>query len=152
MPSLTGRFSSWRPIVNLGIAPAGAIRTAAVPPPPAGTPGAPPLQTVTTFPALIDTGADITCISPTVAQALGLRPRGKRPMNSATHSGAAAVAVNLYLVDVAIPFNPAIILPGLAAAEWTPPPNSSFHVLLGRDILCRGVFTMSFDGHFSFSI
>jgi len=28
---------------------------------------------------------------------------------------------------------------------------SRFDVLVGRDILCQGVFTMSFDGHFTLS-
>ena len=27
-----------------------------------------------------------------------------------------------------------------------------YQMLLGRDILCRGTFTMSFDGHFTFSL
>ena len=42
--------------------------------------------------------------------------------------------------------------------EWTPVrgsffdgSGSGFDVLIGRDILCQGVFTMSFDGHVTFS-
>jgi hypothetical protein len=36
--------------------------------------------------------------------------------------------------------------------EFMPQPGSGFDMLLGRDILCRGVFSMSFDGHAIFSI
>jgi hypothetical protein len=36
--------------------------------------------------------------------------------------------------------------------EFVPPPGTAFDILLGRDILCRGVFSMSFDGHGVFSL
>jgi hypothetical protein len=36
--------------------------------------------------------------------------------------------------------------------EFAGDPSRSFQMLLGRDILCRGTFTMSFDGHFTFSL
>jgi hypothetical protein len=31
-------------------------------------------------------------------------------------------------------------------------PSSPFEILLGRDLLCRGAFTLSFDGHFTLSL
>ena len=30
--------------------------------------------------------------------------------------------------------------------------QTRFDMLIGRDVLCRGVLTMDFDGHFTFSI
>ena len=91
----------------------------------------------------------MTCISPTIAQALQLESRGKRAMNSATHS----VAVNVYLVDLVLPFGDSGLLSSATQVmEFSPPAASPFQALLGRDVLCRGTFTMSFDGHFTFSL
>jgi hypothetical protein len=36
--------------------------------------------------------------------------------------------------------------------ELAAPPNSPFQVLIGGDIICRGTLSVSFDGHFTFSI
>lgn len=139
MPGLSGRFAPGTgPLINVGILQPGLLQPA---------PGSP--TQVTTFPALIDTGADSTCISPAVAQAVGLRPIGKRPMTSATHS----VPVNVYLLDLLLPFGAtSLVVPGKQVMEFAQPGGGPFQVLIGRDIICQGVFTMSFDGHFTFSI
>jgi len=87
----------------------------------------------------VDTGASLTCISPDVAQALNLRPIGMRPLVSATH----VTPVNLYLIDLFIPFGPtAVLRDATQVAEFAPPPGSPFHILLGRDIICQGVLTI----------
>jgi hypothetical protein len=142
MPCLSGRFDpAIGPLVNLAIAAAGSVTAVASSAPPAG------LQA---FPALIDTGATITCISPTIVQALQLQARGKRPMGSATHQ---VVPVNVYLVDLILPFGPtALVLDNRQVMEVAPPANSAFQALVGRDILCQGAFTLSFDGHFTFCL
>ena len=128
MPCLSGRFN---------------LSTGAL------TPAAGPAAQVTTFPALIDTGASATCISPNIAQTVGLQPMGMRPMMSATHS----VPVNVYLVDLLLPFgNAGLVVPGKQVMEFAPAGGSPFQILLGRDILCQGTFTLSFDGHFTFSL
>lgn len=59
-----------------------------------------PTNPLTLFPALIDTGASITCISPTIAQAINIQPIGMRQMCSATQT----VPVNIFLVDIIVPF------------------------------------------------
>jgi hypothetical protein len=140
MPCLSGRFDpKIGPLLNLGVAPAGAIATAAQ----SGT----QLQA---FPALIDTGATSTCISPTIAQVLQLQARGKAPMSSATH---VIVPVNVYLVDLFLPFgNSGLVVDNRQVLEFAPPASSPFQALLGRDVLCSGILTMSFDGHFTFSL
>src|SRR5690242_5813542 len=66
----------------------GASRSSANPPPATGCP------------LLIDTGADITCISPHVSQRLQLSPTGKVPVSVPTGQG----STNTYLVDMGIPF------------------------------------------------
>ncbi|MBI2404514.1 MAG: aspartyl protease family protein [Gemmatimonadetes bacterium] len=108
-----------------------------------------PPPTVTTFPALLDTGASRTCIAPTVAQALGLLPVGMRPMVSATH----AVPVNVYVVDLVMPFgNAGYVLGATQVMEFGLHGAGPFQVLVGRDIICQGTLHMSFDGHFTFCL
>ena len=112
--------------------------------------------------ALIDTGASITCITPQLAQMVGLPLIGKRNMGTA--SGTAPS--NVYLADLAIPFGAipaaspgqtvqaqvnAVTLPSIAVVEFQCP-SPHFNMLLGRDILCTGIFTLGFDGRFTFSI
>ncbi len=111
-----------------------------------------PPPTPALYQSLVDTGASHTCISPAVANALGLAPVGMRPMGSATHQ---SVPTNIYIVDLALPLGgtgPVWWFGTLQVFEFAPPPNSPYEMLLGRDILCRGNFAVSFDGHFSFSV
>jgi hypothetical protein len=104
-----------------------------------------------TFQALVDTGATTTCISSAIAKALNLTPAGLRPMGSATHQ---AVLTNTYLVDLGLPLGtPQILwLGAFLVFEFGAPQNSPYQMLLGRDILCKGNLTATFDGHFSFAI
>jgi hypothetical protein len=70
-------------------------------------------------------------------------------MVSATH----VTPVHVYLVDLVIPFGDADTLrQGAQVMEFAPPAGSPFQILLGRDVICGGVLTISFDGHFSFSL
>jgi hypothetical protein len=72
-----------------------------------------------------------------------------RPMVSATES----VPVNVYLVDLLLPFGAAgFILPGAQVLEFTPAGGSPFQMLVGRDVICQGALTISFDGHFTFCL
>ena len=139
MPCLAGSYNqAVGPILNIGVLPpsSGPI-----------VPGVSPQ--VTLFPSLIDTGASNTCISPQVAQVLSLRPMGLRQMISATQ----VAPVNVYLVDLAIPFGAATFFrQGTQVLEFTPPQGSPFQLLLGRDVICLGILTLSFDGHYSFSL
>jgi predicted aspartyl protease len=139
MPSLSGRFEpAAGPILNVAVArPGSATGTSLT------------HSQLTLFPALIDTGATFTCISASVAEAVKLRATGRREMNSATHS----VTVNTYLADLIVPFgSTAFVISSITLAEFAAPPDAPMQILLGRDILCRGVLTFSFDGHFTFSI
>jgi len=137
MPCLSGRFDpNIGPLINIGVLPVGVL-----------TPSF--SGNIATFPALIDTGASVTCISQNVVQAVSLQPIGLRPMVSATHS----VPVNVYLVDLFLPFGAAgFVIQGIQVMEFVPEGNAPFQMLLGRDIICRGTLTLSFDGHFTFSL
>jgi hypothetical protein len=140
MPCLSGRCNlSIGPILNIGVARSGSVTPASA---------ATGIQ-VSIFPALIDTGATLTCVSPQVVQAVGLHPSGKRDMVSATQSA----PMNVYLVDLVLPFGTAgLHMPDVQVMEFAGSPNNPFQMLLGRDILGRGTFTLSFDGHFTFSL
>jgi hypothetical protein len=60
---------------------------------------------------------------------------------------------NQYFVDLALVFGPgALFVPNIQVAEFVAMPNSPFQILVGRDIICRGTLTLSFDGHFTFSL
>jgi len=103
------------------------------------------------FPALLDTGASHTCISPKVARDVGLLPTGMLQMASATH---ADVTVNTYLIDVGIVIGGAIWweFTNLLVLEFQPSAGSPYEMLIGRDVICQGALTISFDGHYTFSI
>ena len=139
MPCLSGSYvPQIGIIVNVIVFPAGSI-----------TPTTPPKIEVKAFPALLDTGATNTCISTVVADAIGINPIGMQPMTSATH----IVPVNVFLVDLLLPFGSAgFIISNAQVMEFKPTMGSPFVMLLGRDIICRGALTMSFDGHFTLSL
>jgi hypothetical protein len=99
--------------------------------------------------ALVDSGASHTCIASGIAQALNLQPIGMRPMASAHQTA----PVNVYQVDLMLLFgSQALALTYFPVLEFAAPSNSPFQVLVGRDIICRGVLVVSFDRHFTFSI
>ncbi len=70
-------------------------------------------------------------------------------MTSATHT----VPVNVYLVDFVLPFGQTgLILPGHQVLEFQITGGGPYQILVGRDLLCQGVFTLSFDGHFTLAL
>lgn len=99
--------------------------------------------------ALIDTGTTRTIIAPQVVQELGLQPTGKmRALVGTMQSG----PVQTYCVTLVLPMHgDAGVFPALEVLE-APLEDGPIQVLLGLDILCRGVLTMSCDGHFTFSL
>jgi len=139
MPCLSNKYDpAIGAVINIGVLFPGSI-----------APGLPAPSQISAFPALIDTGASSTCISNVVAQIVGLHPMGMRPMSSATESK----PVNVYLIDLILPFGASgLIMPGAQVMEFTPVPGSPYQILLGRDVICKGVLTMSFDGQITFSV
>ena len=133
MPCFSGEYKlAWGPVVNLGIA----------------APGTAAQGQSRPFPALIDTGASSTCIAASVADAIDVQPIGKQPMVSAT----GAEPVNQYIVDLVLPFSPPVALPSLQVLEFVQAMPTAFQILLGRDVLCQGVFTLNFDGTYMFCL
>lgn len=151
MPCVSGRFNPSQGIfINLAIAKPGTIiQQAAAGSQVAVGPGAAGPGKVPTFVALIDTGATRTCISKQAANLAGLVAMGKLPMVSATNT----IPMDTYLADIILPMgNAGLLLQNMQIMEFNCDPNCPFQMLLGRDILSKGVLTVSFDGHYSFSV
>jgi hypothetical protein len=140
MPCLNGKFNPQvGPLINVKILGAGTmtLQNTAFP------------STALDFVGLIDTGASRTCITPKVAQDVGLSAVSKMPFGG-VHG---LKPVNVYLIDIVVPMMPnSFFLGGIPAMELAAIPNSPFEVLIGRDLICRGVLTLGSDGHFSFCL
>jgi hypothetical protein len=154
MPSLSG---SYNPAV--GVIVSVAVMPPSMVPSLASNPTAPSVlsqQQLTFFPALIDTGASITCIADSVVKTLGLTPSGKTMMSGSTGQG----PVDQYTFAVGFIYgaqmNPSGTMNGamsmklVQGCEFTNH-GFGFDVLIGRDILCSGHFSMSYDGHWLMS-
>ena len=98
--------------------------------------------------ALADTGASKTSISTKLATDMGLEPTARKAIQGATGTR----KVNCHFVDLVLGFGSQSIVIGNLEVFEIDPVNAPFDVLVGRDILCRGVFTMDFAGRFTFSI
>lgn len=109
------------------------------------------------FKALIDTGATSTCISGRVVSATGLAPSGKTLMTGATgvsYVDQFTFGVGFLLSPEQQPTGETMADVAIRRVQGCLFHNGgfAFDVLLGRDIICGGSFTLSFDGHFILSI
>jgi Aspartyl protease len=109
---------------------------------------------ITMFPALIDTGASVTCISSNVIKSLELKPSGKTLMSGSTGQS----PVDQYTFIVGFMFGVQQTPTGAFTGELNAHlvqgcefvhHGFGFDVLIGRDILCKGSFTLTFDGHYA---
>ena len=98
------------------------------------------------FTALLDTGASFTCISENIASQLDLAPKGKRQVVDATGTA----LTNIYDLEIMLWSD---------GGGWGCPievalfsGTSTVDVLIGRDILCRGLFVLDNSGRFSFAV
>jgi hypothetical protein len=134
MPCLEGEYQAWQgPIIELRFLAAGDKSPAHVAAAPA-------------YPALIDTGADTSCISPAIVAALQLDPIGIRPMVTVLQVEAA----HLYAVEIIVKFGASEYWQTLeSVAEFRVDDQHYVQALLGRDILRRGAFVLSSGGHYT---
>lgn len=118
------------PILNVTIAPQGSSNGAV-------------------FPLLLDTGADGCSISSDIISQLSLTPIGRR--NTIT-SGGNQASLRTFIVDISIQFDDKIWVEcDLMVAEFLYP-KPSIRGIIGRDILCRGQFTLKADHTFTFEL
>ena len=145
MPCISIQFEPNNgPIIQLGIAPPASMQGLIA--------GQPNIQ-ITGATALLDTGASVTCITSKLAQDVGLKPMGKRPMSSASGTK----AMNTYLADVFLPFGDPTSATGvpmhghqnMILMEFDGG-SPLYQALLGRDIICNGFFSMAgYDKRFT---
>lgn len=84
--------------------------------------------------AMIDTGASMTAIDPSVAQALGVLPRGTVTISTPSSP---MHETNTYEIGLVFP-TPRYALPLLPVIE-SPLASQGFHCLIGRDVLSQGL-------------
>jgi hypothetical protein len=106
------------------------------------SPGTPlselPHKVVTAW-ALIDTGAEMSAIFTSLAEEAEVLSFEKRDMVSANH----AKPADIYIVDLQVHLSEIVQFPALEVVEFAAPRPFRFRALLGRDVLCRGSFTMA---------
>lgn len=149
MPCLSSKYDPTTGLfISMIIAPVGVVNAPSKAKIPVAAPAAP--AALTTFTGLLDTGADTTCITQAVADAVGLKPFGKIPMSSATHT----TDVDAFLGDICIPLGGTQLfhMPGVVLMKFETRPGAQFQVLVGRDVICKGSLTLTFDGHFTFCL
>ena len=139
MPCISGTYDAKMGLIlQVGLLPGGAIE--------ASESKGQTQHTATSAQALIDTGASRTGISRQLVTQLTLQPHGKISLQGATGS----TAVNTYHVDLVLRFSlQVIVVRNLNVCEFDQG-KAPYHVLIGRDIICEGVLTLDFDGHFTF--
>jgi len=105
------------------------------------------------FAALLDTGASATCISKNAIQTVGLQPSGKTNMSGSTGQ----TLVDQYTFLVGLMFGAQQSATGAISGQLHTHLGQGcvftshgfgFDVLIGRDILCKGALSLSFDGHY----
>lgn len=63
------------------------------------------------------------------------------------------VPVRTFLIDLALHFDGhTVVERGILALEIVREPSSPYQLLLGRDLLCKGHLTLTFDGRAVFSL
>jgi len=98
---------------------------------------------------LLDTGASITCISPAVVARFALEPTGREAVSAVTHES----TVNSYVVDFGIYFEKAVVpLLKMPVVEFPQAAGVPYEVIVGRDVIGHGVFSISFDHRFTFAV
>jgi hypothetical protein len=103
--------------------------------------------------ALIDTGASSTCISQKVVSDVGLNPTGKMPVvgvHGSTPTNTYQFTVGFIIPQGQDPTGALVANITLFPVDGIEFANTGcgFDVLLGRDVLCRGQFSLTFNGQF----
>jgi len=150
MPCVAGNYNpAVGVIVQVAILPHSQLTTVRA------QPQSPP-QNLTFFAGLVDTGASVTCISNNVVQTVGLQPSGRTSMSGST--GQNIVDQYTFVVGFMFPTqqSPTGAVSGqlhlhlVQGCEFMSH-GFGFDVLIGRDILCKGSLSLSFDGHYVLS-
>lgn len=151
MPLISGRLDNRRAIIDVGLQPT-LVATSPVSPDTVATKiDIKPLR------GLIDTGAQITCVTPAAAHSVGLVPRGKRMLgnvhNIVPHNSYSFVLGVWYEIDNGDPENATRGYYGfdpVLGCDFKD--NSDFDVLIGMDIISQGDFSSKRSGDFEWML
>lgn len=112
--------------------------------------GFPEARDIPRFKALIDTGAETSCVSRAAAALLGIRDRPATTRTVRSPSGRADL--NVYEVNLVF-FLPSSSLRVLEMEMiGTMSDSHDWDVLIGRDVLKNAIFMMDFAGHFAIAV
>ena len=104
-----------------------------------------PVPTAIKVRALIDTGASITGVDPSVLTTLALQPTGNALINT-PGTGNQPCTMSTYDVGLLIPngSHSSFVIAAFPVVQTQPIAQMGYHVLLGTDVLSQCYFT--FDG------
>lgn len=151
MPLITGTLNKKRAIIDVGLQPALA-ETGAVEPIFGGA-----RLEIEPLRGLIDTGAAVTCVTRSVAQRVGLVPRGKRPLGNVSdirlHTAYSFVVGVWYSQSNGDAMNETRGYYGFEPVLGCDfQDNADFDVLIGMDIISQGDFATKRSGEFSWAL
>lgn len=137
MPCISGQFDQKGLFIEVGLLPHGEAMNGRL----------------KLYRGLIDTGASRTCISERLVSYYRFAPTGDATMNHAWGSNHAST----YLFNMYVPTKVSSDNGGGTVGDVTRftieglsfKTKSDFDVLIGRDFICRGSFSLAFDGHFT---
>ncbi len=151
MPLITGTLNNRRALIDCGLRPT--LET---------VDGVQPVQSpfsmpIEPFKGLIDTGASLTCVTPRVAQKIGLVPRGKIPLGSVSdvrlHTTYSFVLGVWYSEQNGEPQNSTTGYFGFEPVLGCEIPEKiDFDVIIGMDIISQGDFTTNRLGEFTWKL
>lgn len=109
-----------------------------------------PVPDPQTINALIDTGASISGVDPTILSALGFSPTGEAEIFSTTASGVAVPTYDVCIGIYATRQGDVHFLSDTIQVTATNLASRGFQALIGTDILCKCILHYNgADGHFT---
>jgi hypothetical protein len=147
MPLIHGRLDDRRALIDVGLQPTLQAIDGVLPVSQSSDFVIKPLR------GLLDTGAQITCVTRSTARAVGLVPRGKKRLGNVSnieiHTAYSFVLGVWYVVDNGGPNNQTKGYYGfdpILGCDFSD--NANFDVLIGMDIISQGDFSTKRSGEF----
>lgn len=112
--------------------------------------GFPEARDIPRFKALLDTGAETSCVSRTAAAILNIRDR---PVSTRTVSSPSGRAdLDVYEVSLVFFITPSAFQVLEMEMIEAKSDSDDWDVLIGRDVLKNAIFMMDFAGHFAIAV
>jgi len=151
MPLIRGKLDNRRAIVDVGLQPSTTLVAGVAPV------ATTPVINISPFRGLLDTGAQITCVTQSTAQLVGLIPRGKRRLGNVSniemHTSFSFVLGVWYSIEGGETLNETrgyYAFDPIFGCDFKD--NDDFHVLIGMDVILRGNFKIMRNGFFEWEL